>query len=129
MYKIKDWMNYTESHLWVSVDGTKAVIGITDYGQNDLGTVESVRPIEVGAEVVKGDEICSIETIIDSFSINSPLSGTIIATNELLDVKPEFINEMPYNNGWLIELEISNSSEVDDLLDAKAYEKLTEGFF
>ncbi len=119
-------LRYHKEHTWVKVSGAKATIGITDYAQDSLGDIVYVDLPEVDAEIEKDAEFSEIESTKATSSVIAPVSGTIIEVNEELDESPEVINEDPYGKGWIAILEMSNPSEIDDLLDASDYERYVE---
>ncbi|GBE02697.1 glycine cleavage system H protein [bacterium BMS3Bbin06] len=119
-------LRYHKEHTWVKVSGAKATIGITDYAQDSLGDIVYVDLPEVDAEIEKDAEFSEIESTKATSSVIAPVSGTIIEINEELDESPEVINEDPYGKGWIAIVEMSNPSEVDDLLDASDYERYVE---
>ncbi len=117
---------YSKEHEWVKIEGKEAIIGITYYAQKELGDVVYVDLPEVGREIKQGEAIATLESVKTASEIYSPLSGKIIKVNEKLKEKPELINEDPYNNGWIVILEFSNSKEYDNLLSSEDYKKLIE---
>jgi glycine cleavage system H protein len=123
MSDVPDELRYTAEHEWVrSSEGSNTVrVGITDYAQEALGDVVFVSLPEVGATVDKGAAIGEVESTKSVSDIYAPLSGTVTARNDNLDQQPELINSAPYGDGWIIEIELSDQSELDDLLDAAAY--------
>ncbi len=123
MSEVPDDLKYTAEHEWVRVsDGSNTVrVGITDYAQESLGDVVYVSLPEVGAAVEKGAAVGEVESTKSVSDIYAPLTGTITARNDALDDTPELINSGPYADGWLIEIEVSETAELDDLLDAAAY--------
>ena len=121
--KIRDDLKYTDTHEWVQVKGDTAVVGITDHAQSELTDIVFAELPEVGKEVKKGDELCVVESVKSVSEIYSPVSGKIIEVNTDLDDSPELINENPYDDGWLVEIEIANKDELDELLDAAAYKQ------
>ena len=127
MSDVPDELNYTAEHEWVRrSDGSKTVrVGITDYAQSALGDVVFVSLPEVGASVTKGAAVGEVESTKSVSDIYAPLSGTVSARNEKLDDSPDLINSDPYGEGWILELEVSDESELDDLLDAAAYGSLS----
>ena len=122
--EVRDDLKYTETHEWLKLDGDKARIGITDHAQSELTDIVFVEFPEIGKEVNKGDEICVVESVKSVSEIYAPVSGKIININKKLEDEPEIINKSPYDDGWLIELEIKDESQVNNLLDAQAYKKL-----
>jgi glycine cleavage system H protein len=117
---------YHKEHTWARVSGNKATIGITDHAQKALGDIVYIDLPETDALADADAEISEIESTKATSSVISPLSGTIIEVNEDLSDTPEVINEDPYERGWIAVIEMSNPSEVDDLMDAEDYAKLTE---
>ena len=111
---------YSESHEWVSVDGNIATVGITDFAQHALGNLSYVDMPEVGDEVSKGEEFGAVESVKAASDLYSPLSGRVIETNTELEDAPERLNVDPYAN-WIIKVEMSDPSELDDLMDEAAY--------
>jgi len=122
--EVREDLKYTKSHDWVKIKDDIAVVGITDHAQAELTDIVFVELPEAGKEVKKGEEICVVESVKSVSEIYAPVSGKIVKVNSKLEDSPEIINESPYDDGWLIELEISDKSEVDSLLDAGAYKKL-----
>jgi len=118
-----DDRKYAESHEWALLqdDGTIRV-GITDHAQELLGDLVFVELPEVGQAVGKGDECSVVESVKAASDIYSPVSGEIIAVNESLADEPEMINESPYDDGWIFTLQPVDASELDELLDAEAYD-------
>ena len=121
--EIRDDLKYTDTHEWVQVKGDTAVVGITDHAQSELTDIVFAELPEVGKEVKKGDELCVVESVKSVSEIYSPISGKITEVNTDLDDSPELINENPYDDGWLVEIEIANKNELDELLDAAAYKQ------
>ncbi len=116
---------YTESHEWVKIENGQAIFGITDFAQSELGEVVFVELPEESDEVTKGEEYATIESVKAASDINAPISGVIVEVNQELEDSPELINDDPYEN-WIVKIEIEDKSEVDDLLSAEDYEKLTK---
>ncbi len=116
---------YTEQHEWIKVDGDTGVIGITDFAQNALGDVTFVDLPAVDDEVKKGDEMIVIESTKAASDVYAPVSGKIVAINEAMDDEPELINSDPYDKGWLVKIELQDSSELKTLLSPEAYEQHT----
>lgn len=122
--EVREGLRYTEAHEWLKVKGEKAIVGITDYAQSELTDIVFVELPEIGKEIRQGEELCVVESVKSVSEIYAPISGKIINVNKKLDDSPEIINESPYDDGWLVELEIENKSEIDSLLDAEAYKKM-----
>ncbi|MEF8848070.1 MAG: glycine cleavage system protein GcvH [Candidatus Thermoplasmatota archaeon] len=121
--EIKKGLRYTKSHEWVKTDGKKAVVGITDHAQEELTDIVFVELPSVGDKVKKGDELCVVESVKSVSEIYSPISGEITNINEKLEEEPETINENPYDEGWLVEIEIEDESELEDLLSSDEYKE------
>ncbi|MCS7201241.1 MAG: glycine cleavage system protein GcvH [Dictyoglomus sp.] len=117
---------YSKEHEWVKIEGKEAMIGITYYAQKELGDVVYVELPELGKEIKQGEVIATLESVKTASEVYSPLSGKIIKINEKLKDKPELINEDPYNNGWIVVLEISNPQEYNNLLSCEEYKKFIE---
>ncbi|MBS3748738.1 MAG: glycine cleavage system protein GcvH [Candidatus Thermoplasmatota archaeon] len=122
--EVREDLKYTETHEWVEVKGKTAIVGITDHAQSELTDIVFAELPEAGKEITKGDELCVVESVKSVSEIYAPISGTIKKVNENLEDTPEIINDDPYDDGWLVEIELSNKDEVDALLDADAYKKL-----
>lgn len=121
MSKVIDGLYYSESHEFVKVDGNYGYVGITDYAQNALGNVVYVDMPDVDDEVTAGEEFGAVESVKAASDLNSPVSGTVVEVNEALEDQPELINKDAFAN-WIIKVELSDKSELDSLMDAKAYE-------
>ena len=119
-------LKYHKEHTWVRISGKNATVGITDYAQDALGDIVYVDLPEVDTEIEKDTEFSEIESTKATSSVIAPVSGTIIEVNEELDEAPEIINEDPYGKGWIAVVEMSDISELDDLLDASDYERYIE---
>ena len=123
MSKVLDNLKYAESHEWVSVDGNTAVIGITDYAQESLGSIVYVDLGAVGDRVEQFGEFGAVESVKAASDLIAPVTGKIIAINEEVVDNPELVNEDAYEN-WLIKVELEDTGELDKLLDAAAYREL-----
>jgi len=121
MAKVIEGLYYSESHEYVRVDGDYGFIGITDYAQNALGNVVYVDMPEVDDEVEAGEEFGAVESVKAASDLMSPVSGTVVEVNEALEDTPELINQDAYEN-WIIKVELSDKSDLDNLMDAAAYE-------
>lgn len=118
-----DDIKYHREHAWVRVEGKRATIGISDYAQQQLGDIVYVDLPEIDTEVDADSELSEIESTKATSPVVSPVSGTIVEVNEDLADSPEIINEDPYGNGWLVVLDLSDSSELNDLMSKAEYEK------
>ena len=121
MAKVIEGLYYSESHEFVRVEGNVGFVGITDYAQNALGTVVYVDMPDVDDEVEAGEEFGAVESTRAASDLISPVSGKVIEVNEALEDQPELINEDAFAN-WIIKVELSDTSALDNLMDAKAYE-------
>jgi glycine cleavage system H protein len=115
-------LKYSKEHEWVRVEENVATLGITDYAQEELGDIVNVELPEEGDEIQREDAFGAVESVKASSEVFSPLSGKIVEINEPLLDSPETINEDPYDEGWMVRIEMSNPAELDDLMDAAAYE-------
>ena len=122
MAKVLEGLYYSESHEYVRVEGEYGYIGITDYAQNALGNVVYVDMPDVDDEVTAGEEFGAVESVKAASDLISPVSGTVVEVNEALDDQPELVNQDAYEN-WIIKVEMSDKAELDNLMDAKAYEE------
>jgi glycine cleavage system H protein len=121
--EVRDNLKYTDTHEWLKLKGDTAIIGITDHAQTELTDIVFVELPEVGKEIKKGEELCVVESVKSVSEIFAPVSGKIVNVNERLEDAPETVNEKPYDDGWLVELEIKDKSEIDALIDAESYKK------
>jgi glycine cleavage system H protein len=122
--EVREDLKYTEAHEWLKLKGNTVQVGITDHAQSELTDIVFVELPEVGKEVKKGEELCVVESVKSVSEIYAPISGKIIKINDKLEDSPETINSSPYVDGWLVEMEISDKSEITSLLDANSYKKL-----
>lgn len=122
--EIRDDLKYTDSHEWIKINGSIATIGITDHAQSELTDIVFAELPEIGKLVKKGDELCVVESVKSVSEIYSPLSGKIVKINEKLEDAPEIINGQPYDDGWLVEIEIEKKDEIDALISGSEYQKL-----
>jgi glycine cleavage system H protein len=117
-----DDLLYHSEHDWVRLDGETAQFGITWFAQDALGEVVFFDPPEVGSTVTKDESYAEVESVKAVSDVIAPMSGEIVEVNTALGDRPEAINEDPYGEGWMVRVKVSDPSEKDDLLDAKAYE-------
>ncbi|KAM1138272.1 hypothetical protein TB2_035614 [Malus domestica] len=122
---VKD-LKYADSHEWVKVDGNSATIGITDHAQDHLGDVVYVELPEAGAAVKQGEGFGAVESVKATSDVYSPVSGKVTEVNEELSNSPGLVNSSPYGDGWIMKVEISDSGELNKLLDAEKYTKFCE---
>lgn len=121
MAKVIDGLYYSESHEFVRIEGNYGYVGITDYAQHALGNVVYVDMPDVDDEVEAGSDFGAVESVKAASDLISPVSGTVVEVNEELEDEPELINKDAFEN-WIIKVELSNNSELGNLMDAKAYE-------
>lgn len=117
-----DDLKYHPEHDWARVDGDSATLGITWYAQDSLGEIVFFDPPEVGATITKDEPYSEVESVKAVSDVVAPVSGEITAVNADLADNPEKINEDPYNEGWLVQVKLTDPSELDDLMDASTYE-------
>ena len=125
MAKVIEGLYYSESHEYVKVEGEFGYVGITDYAQGQLGNVVYVDMPEVDDEVVAGEEFGAVESVKAASDLFSPVSGTVVEINETLEDSPELINQDAFEN-WIMKVQLSDPSELDNLMDAKAYEAICD---
>ena len=121
MAKFIEGLYYSESHEYVRVEGEYAYIGITDYAQNALGNVVYVDLPEVDDEIEAGEDFGAVESVKAASDLTSPVSGVVVETNEALEDEPELINKDAFAN-WSMKVKMADTTELDNLMDAKAYE-------
>ena len=120
-------LKYSEDHEWIKVDGNTATIGITDFAQSELGDIVFVELPEEGDDISTGDSFGSVESVKTVSELYAPVSGKVVAVNEELEDSPELVNENPFEGAWMLKVEISDAGELDNLLDAAAYQAVIEG--
>jgi glycine cleavage system H protein len=121
MSNVPSELKFLSTHEWVEVNGDVATIGVSDHAQELLGDLVFVELPEVGSSVSAGDSIAVIESVKAASDTYAPVSGEIIEVNEELEDSPERINDDPYGDGWMYRIQMEDSGEVDDLLNADAY--------
>ncbi len=114
-------LRYTKEHEWISLDGTTATIGITDFAQRELGDIVYVDITAKGKPVAAEEVFGTVEAVKTVSDLFSPLAGTITQTNPLLDTQPELVNTDPYGDGWMVKMTVTDVAAFDKLLDAAAY--------
>jgi len=113
---------FTEDHEWIEVDGDVGTVGITEYAQGQLGDIVFVEVPDEGKEVTKGDEAAVVESVKAASDVYSPVSGTVIEGNSRLADEPALVNEDPEGDGWFFKLTLTDTSELDGMMDDTAYE-------
>ena len=118
---------YAATHEWARLDDDGSIIvGVSDFAQHSLGDVVYVELPEIGQTVAAGDEAGVVESVKAASDIYAPVSGTVIAIDEVLQDEPEKVNQDPYGDGWFFKLQPDDQSELDDLLDAEAYQEVCD---
>lgn len=114
-------LRYTPTHEWILIDGDVITVGITDFAQEQLGDVVFVELPEVDAAITAGDGIAVVESVKAASDIYAPATGTVLAINESLEEAPELVNSDPFEDGWFFRMRVSDTGELDDLMDADSY--------
>ncbi|HTP65755.1 MAG TPA: glycine cleavage system protein GcvH [Geobacteraceae bacterium] len=114
-------LKYSKEHLWVRIEGNRAVIGITDYAQHELGTVTTVELPVVGDELDQDDSFGSVEARKTLAELYAPISGAVLEVNEELEEAPELLNDDPYDSGWLLVVAVNDAEELNSLMSADDY--------
>jgi glycine cleavage system H protein len=126
-YNIPEDLRYTKEHEWVMRESDEiVVVGITDYAQQSLGDLVYVELPDEGTEVNIGDEMVVVESAKSASEVYAPISGRIVESNDDVDSSPEFVNNSPYEDGWLVKIEMSDPDELDNLLSADGYKHFLE---
>ncbi len=115
-------LKYNTEHIWVKVNRDNAIIGITDYAQDQLGDIIYVDLPEAGYELEQNESFGTIESAKSVSELYAPVTGHVIRINESLKDEPELVNEEPYDNGWLLAVKLTNEDELDNLMDSSGYE-------
>lgn len=124
---IPDNLKYTKEHEWIKVEGNEATVGITEFAQKELGDIVFIEVETVGETLDKDEPFGTIEAVKTVSDMFMPVAGEITEFNEQLEANPEIVNKDPYGDGWIIKINLSDTSELDELLDADAYKELIEG--
>jgi len=119
-------LKYSEDHEWVKVDGNTVTIGITDFAQGELGDIVFVELPEEGDDLTQGESFGSVESVKTVSELYAPLNGKIVEVNEELEDSPELVNESPYEEAWMVKVELEDTSQLDNLLDADGYKAIIE---
>jgi glycine cleavage system H protein len=125
-YNILDNLKYTSTHEWVKIEGKNAIAGISDYAQHQLGDIVYIELPNVGEVIEKGNSAGEIESVKAVGEFMMPLTGKVIEINNILSESPEIVNHSPYDEGWLVKIEISNINEENELISANDYKKIIE---
>lgn len=123
--KVPEGLKYTKEHEWIKIDGAHAYVGITDFAQGELGDIVYVE-IETEGQTIAKDEIFgTVEAVKTVSDLYMPLSGTVAEVNAALQDNPEVVNSDPFGEGWMIKIKMDDTSELEDLMDAKSYAEAT----
>ena len=118
---------YTKEHEWIKIDGDTAIIGITDFAQDQLTDVVFVELPEVGKQIEQNGNLCVVESVKSVSDILSPVSGEIVEVNNALENSPALVNNDPFEGGWIVKLKVKNETELDQLMTAEEYDKYLTG--
>jgi glycine cleavage system H protein len=118
-----DKLKFSEDHLWVRVDDTRAQVGLSDYGQADLGEVIAIEIPDIGDELERGEAFGEVESTRTVMELLAPVSGVVTAINSDLEEHPMLVNEDPLHEGWLVEIELNDEAELEDLMEPEEYEE------
>lgn len=121
---IPDELKYTKDHEWIKIEGDTATVGVTDFAQNELGDIVYIEVNTVGESLEQEETFGTIEAVKTVSDLFMPVSGEVIEFNDNLESNPEIVNKDPYGDGWIVKIKISDTDEVNDLLDAAAYKDL-----
>jgi len=117
-------LRYTKDHEWMSLKGDTAIVGITDFAQRELGDIVYVEVETIGKQLEAGTVFGTVEAVKTVSDLYLPVSGTIIELNPSLANSPELVNNDPYGEGWMVKMKISNVSDIETLMDARAYQEM-----
>ncbi|MDP4574276.1 glycine cleavage system protein GcvH [Qipengyuania profundimaris] len=117
---------FTEEHEWIDVEGDSATVGITDYAQGQLGDIVFVELPEVGSVIDKGKDAAVVESVKAASDVYAPISGEVMESNEALEEDPALVNTSPEETGWFFKMTIGDKSELEGLMDAKAYKSFCD---
>jgi glycine cleavage system H protein len=120
-------LKYTKDHEWIKVEGDEAIVGITDFAQGELGDIVFLEIETVGETLVKGDVFGTIEAVKTVSDMFMPVSGEVVEANSKIEEEPEVVNKDPYGDGWMIRIKMSNTEELNELLEVGAYQGLIKG--
>tara|TARA_B100001248_G_C27353322_1_gene442502 strand:+ start:718 stop:1098 length:381 start_codon:yes stop_codon:yes gene_type:complete len=122
--EVKENLSYTNDHEWIKIDGNIALVGITDFAQSELGDIVFIEVETISEDLKKNEVFGTVEAVKTVSDLFIPMSGKVLEFNSALEDNPELVNESPYDDGWIIKMEISNLDEISDLLDYQAYKTL-----
>lgn len=119
-----DTLRYTKDHEWIKLEGDIATVGITDFAQHELGDIVFVDIASIGKELGANDIFGTVEAVKTVSDLYLPVAGTVLEVNPELEGNPEYVNQDPYEKGWMVRMKVSNPADVDALMDAAAYKEL-----
>lgn len=117
-------LKYSKEHEWVKIDGNTVTIGITEYAQSELGDIVFVELPETDDDIDEGESFGSVESVKTVSELYAPVSGKVVETNDELEDRPEFVNESPYEKAWMVKVELSDESQLDELMSADQYSEM-----
>jgi len=120
-------LKYSEDHEWIRIEGDEAVLGISDYAQDQLSDVVYVELPEVGESFERGEVLAVVESVKAASDVYTPVTCEVLAVNEALEDSPEVVNRDPYGEAWFVRISLTDPAQLDDLMDAKAYQEFVEG--
>lgn len=123
MVQVEQGLRYTRTHEWVRIEGDVATVGVTDYAQSELGDITYLELPQPGTQVKQGEPMGVIESVKAASDIYSPVSGEVIEANQAVVEAPGKVNQSPYGDAWLVKIRLSDPSELENLMDAAAYEQ------
>ena len=122
--EVKENLSYTNDHEWIKIEGNIASVGITDFAQSELGDIVFIEVETIGENLNKNEVFGTVEAVKTVSDLFIPVSGKVLEFNNALEDNPELVNDSPYDDGWIVKIEISNTNEIADLLDSEAYKSL-----
>ena len=122
--EVKENLSYTNDHEWIKIEGNIASVGITDFAQSELGDIVFIEVETIGENLNKNEVFGTVEAVKTVSDLFIPVSGKVLEFNNALEDNPELVNDSPYDDGWIVKIEITNTDEISDLLDSQAYKSL-----
>ena len=122
--EVKENLSYTNDHEWIKIEGNIASVGITDFAQSELGDIVFIEVETIGEILNKNEVFGTVEAVKTVSDLFIPVSGKVLEFNNALEDNPELVNDSPYGDGWIVNIEITNTDEISDLLDSEAYKSL-----
>lgn len=119
-------LRYTKEHEWIRTEGNTATVGITDFAQEELGDIVFIEFEPIDSDLTQNDIFGTVEAVKTVSELFMPVSGRLVTVNKDLEGHPEYVNEDPYGKGWMVKIELNDTSELDDLLSADDYQQMVE---